>query len=301
MSTTNRRALTGTTLLVLAVLFLALVLLSSVLLRGARLDLTRNGLYTLSSGTEAILDKLQEPVKLHFYYSDQAARDIPQLRTYATRVRELLEEIAAKSGGKVALEVIDPLPFSEQEDRATAAGLQAVPIGNGGDSLFFGLVGSNSTDGEATIPFFQPDKEAFLEYDVAKLISSLSTDALPRGGPAHGPEHEPRLRSAIRWRQPGLDDRRRAAQAVPDRTRRADGQRDSRQDPDPGTGAPEEPVRRNALRHRPVRPAWRPPAGLRRSQCRGRAGRAGNGSRNGDVRGEVFRPRQAVLGLGRGL
>lgn len=179
MSTTNRRALTGTTLLVLAVLFLALVLLSSVLLRGARLDLTRNGLYTLSSGTEAILDKLQEPVKLHFYYSDQAARDIPQLRTYATRVRELLEEIAAKSGGKVALEVIDPLPFSEQEDRATAAGLQAVPIGNGGDSLFFGLVGSNSTDGEATIPFFQPDKEAFLEYDVAKLISSLSTDALP--------------------------------------------------------------------------------------------------------------------------
>lgn len=179
MSNTNRRALTGTTLMVLAVLFLALVLLSSVLLRGARLDLTRNGLYTLSDGTEAILGKLEEPVNLYFYYSDQAARDIPQLRTYATRVRELLEELAAKSGGKVRLEVIDPLPFSEQEDRATAAGLQAVPIGNSGDSLFFGLVGTNSTDGEAVLPFFQPDKEAFLEYDVAKLISSLSTDAMP--------------------------------------------------------------------------------------------------------------------------
>ena len=179
MSPTNRRALTGTTLVVLAVLFLAVVLLSSVLLRGARLDLTRNGLYTLSSGTEAILGKLEEPVKLTFYYSDQAARDIPQLRTYATRVRELLEEIAAKSGGKVRLDVIDPLPFSEEEDRATAAGLQAVPIGNGGDNLFFGLVGANSTDGEAVIPFFQPDKEAFLEYDVAKLISGLATDELP--------------------------------------------------------------------------------------------------------------------------
>lgn len=179
MTPTNRRTLTGTTLLVLAVLFLALVVLSGALLRGARLDLTRNRLYTLSEGTEAILGKLEEPVNLYYYYSDQAARDIPQLRTYATRVRELLEEIAAKSGGKVRLEVIDPLPFSEHEDRATAAGLQALPLGNTGNTLFFGLVGTNSTDGEATIPFFQPDKEAFLEYDVAKLISSLGSDELP--------------------------------------------------------------------------------------------------------------------------
>lgn len=186
MSNTHRRTLTGTTLAVLAVLFLALVLLSSLLLRGARLDLTRNGLYTLSDGTVAILGKLEEPVNLYFYYSDQAARDIPQLRTYATRVRELLEEIAATSGGKVKLEVIDPLPFSEHEDRATAAGLQAVPIGSGGDNLFFGLVGTNSTDGEAVIPFFQPDKEAFLEYDVAKLVSGLSTDALPVVGVLSG-------------------------------------------------------------------------------------------------------------------
>lgn len=182
MSASNRRTLTGTTLVVLAVLFLALVLLSSALLRGARLDLTRNGLYTLSEGTEAILGKIEEPINLYFYYSDQAARDIPQLRTYATRVRELLEEIAAKSGGKVKLEVIDPLPFSEQEDRATAAGLQAVPLGNSGETLFFGMVGTNSTDGEASIPFFQPDKESFLEYDVAKVITSLSSDALPVAG-----------------------------------------------------------------------------------------------------------------------
>lgn len=186
MTPNHRRTLTGTTLLVLAVLFVALVVLSGALLRGARIDLTRNNLYTLSEGTESILGKLEEPITLYYYYSDQAARDIPQLRTYATRVRELLEEIAAKSGGKVKLEVIDPLPFSEHEDRATAAGLQAVPLGNSGDTLFFGLVGTNSTDGEATIPFFQPDKEAFLEYDVAKLISSLASDELPVVGVLSG-------------------------------------------------------------------------------------------------------------------
>jgi ABC-type uncharacterized transport system involved in gliding motility auxiliary subunit len=182
MSATNRRTLTGSTLLLLALLFIALVVLSGALLRGARIDLTRNGLYTLSDGTEAIVSKLEEPVTLYFYYSDQAARDIPQLRTYALRVRELLEEIAAKSGGKINLEIIDPLPFSEDEDRATGFGLQAVPLGNSGESLFFGLAGTNSTDGEATIPFFQPDKEAFLEYDLAKLISSLNGEDRPKVG-----------------------------------------------------------------------------------------------------------------------
>ena len=180
MSTSsNRRTLAGSTLLILAVLFVALVVLSGTLLRGARLDLTSKGLYTLTDGTEAILGKLEEPLNLYFYYSDSAARDIPQLRTYATRVQELLEEIAAKSGGKITLSVIDPQPFSEEEDRATGFGLQPIPLGNSGETLFFGLAGTNSTDGEATIPFFQPDKEAFLEYDIAKLISSLDEAARP--------------------------------------------------------------------------------------------------------------------------
>ncbi len=179
MSRTNRRTLTGTTLVVLALLFLALVTLTGTLLRGARIDLTSNRLYTLSEGTENILDKLEEPITLYFFYSDEAARDIPQLRTYATRVRELLEEVAAKADGKIKLQVIDPLPFSEDEDRATAFGLQAIPLGNSGETLFFGLAGTSSIDGESVIPFFQPDKEAFLEYDVAKLISSLASEERP--------------------------------------------------------------------------------------------------------------------------
>jgi ABC-type uncharacterized transport system involved in gliding motility auxiliary subunit len=179
MSTFDRRTLAGSSLLSLALLFVAAVVLSGVLFRGARLDLTDNQLYTLSDGTRNVVGKLEEPINLTFYFSDSLAQGSPQLRTYANRVRELLEEIAAVSGGKVTLQVIDPLPFSEDEDRATSAGLQGVPLGNGGQNLFFGLAGSNSTDGAAAIPFFQPSKEAFLEYDVAKIISSLSEEALP--------------------------------------------------------------------------------------------------------------------------
>ena len=73
---------------------------------------------------------------------------------YATRVREFLEEIAARSGGKIHLHVIDPQPFSDDEDRAAEAGLQSLPAGTAGDSLYFGLAGTNSTDGRSVIPSF---------------------------------------------------------------------------------------------------------------------------------------------------
>ena len=182
MNRMQQRVYTGGTLIVLAAVFLALVVLSGLLLRGVRLDLTQNRLYTLSEGTQRIVQRLEEPVNLYFFFSESAARDLPPIRTYATRVRELLEEVAARSGGKVRLEVIDPLPFSEAEDRATGYGLQAVPVGAAGDTLFFGLAGTNATDGQMVIPFFQPDKEAFLEYDIAKLIHALSSDRRPAVG-----------------------------------------------------------------------------------------------------------------------
>jgi ABC-type uncharacterized transport system involved in gliding motility auxiliary subunit len=163
----------------LAVLFVAVVVVSNLTLRGARLDLTQNRLYTLSPGTHEVLAQLKEPVNLYFYFSrDAAAKDAPTLLPYATRVREFLEELAARSRGKVRLFVVDPQPFSEDEDRANAFGLQALPTGTG-DSLFFGLAGSNSTDGRSVIPAFQQERQAFLEYDVAKLIHELGTPKKP--------------------------------------------------------------------------------------------------------------------------
>src|SRR6202034_2263698 len=145
-------------LVLLAILFLGVVMLSNVGLRGLRLDLTQNKLYTLSSGTQQVLHELKEPVNLYFYFSrDVAAKQSPLILPYAARVREFLEEIAARSGGKVHLHVIDPQPFSEDEDRASEFGLQALQTGNSGDSLYFGLAGTNSTDGRASIPAFQAD------------------------------------------------------------------------------------------------------------------------------------------------
>src|SRR5271167_3791770 len=154
-------------------------MLSNIGLRGMRLDLTQNKLYTLSTGTRQVLRELKEPVNLYFYFSrDAAAKQSPLVMPYATRVREFLEEIAARSGGKIHLQVIDPQPFSDDEDRAAEFGLQPLQAG-AGDALYFGLAGTNSTDGRTSIPSFTPDREEFLEYDVAKLIQELGTPKRP--------------------------------------------------------------------------------------------------------------------------
>jgi ABC-type uncharacterized transport system involved in gliding motility auxiliary subunit len=159
-------------------LFLAVIMLSNVGLRGMRLDLTQNRLYTLSPGTQQVLAELKEPVNLYFYFSrESAAKQAPLLMPYASRVREFLEELAARSGGKIRVTVVDPQPFSDEEDRAGEFGLQSLQTG--GDALYFGLAGTNSTDGRSAIPNFQADREEFLEYDVAKLINELGTPKKP--------------------------------------------------------------------------------------------------------------------------
>lgn len=171
--TIGKRTFGAGALLAIAVLFIGVTILITFLFRGARLDLTESKLYSISEGTERIVSALDEPVNLYFFFSQEASAQSPQLRAYAQRVRELLQEITERSKGKLRLSVIDPEPFSEEEDRAAEFGLSAVPINAQGESLYFGLAGTNSTDGREVIEFFQPDKEEFLEYDVASLIYRL--------------------------------------------------------------------------------------------------------------------------------
>jgi ABC-type uncharacterized transport system involved in gliding motility auxiliary subunit len=173
----KRVTLGGGALLACALLFIGLTIVFSHLLRGWRVDLTENDLYSTAPGTERILKNLQEPVNLYFFFTEKAAAEVPQLNTYGVRVREFLQELAARSNGKLRLQIIDPQPFSEDEDRASELGVRGAPINNG--QLYFGLAGTNSTDGHAAIEFFDPSKEEFLEYDVVKLIYQLANPKKP--------------------------------------------------------------------------------------------------------------------------
>ena len=164
------------------------ILASSKWLSGWRIDLSENGLYTLSDGTRNILKGLENPVTLTLYFSDKATSQLPALRTYAQRVEELLNEYEGLAKGKLTINKVDPVPFSEAEDEAALAGLQGIPVGARGDEVYFGLVARNEAGAEEVIPFMQPDREAFLEYELTRLISSLSKKSLPRVGIISGVE-----------------------------------------------------------------------------------------------------------------
>lgn len=175
----KRSTLSGGTLLALALLFIGLTVLFNYALRGWRLDLTQNRLYTTAAGTDRILANIKEPINLYFFFSEKAANQLPQLKTYGTRVREFLEELAGRSNGKLRLHVIDPQPFSEEEDRAAELGVRGEPLGATSAQFYLGLAGTNSTDGRAAIEFFDPAKEQFLEYDVVKLVYELANPKKP--------------------------------------------------------------------------------------------------------------------------
>lgn len=167
------RRLVAVGLILAAIVFVTLNLTATQLLRGVRIDLTENRLYTLSPATEDVLSAIDEPIRLRFYFSQRLAETIPQVGTYARRVRDLLETYAARADGGIVLEYFDPEPFSLEEDRAVAAGLIGFPLGDG-SAAYFGLVGVNSIDEQETIAFFRPEAEAELEYDLTRMVASLA-------------------------------------------------------------------------------------------------------------------------------
>jgi ABC-type uncharacterized transport system involved in gliding motility auxiliary subunit len=130
-------------------------------------------------------------VNLYFFFSQKTVSSMPREKAHGTRVRELLEELVARSNGKLTLKVVDPQPFTEEEDRATELGISSVPVTANGAKLYLGLAATNSTDGKDAIPYLDPQNEEQLEYDVAKLIHKLSSakkpvigwlSSLPMGG-----------------------------------------------------------------------------------------------------------------------
>jgi ABC-type uncharacterized transport system involved in gliding motility auxiliary subunit len=175
MSATSKNKLGYVTLLLIALAFVVAAIAANAFLRGMRVDLTESNLYTLGDGTQAVLDDIGEPVNLYFFFSNEATANLPSLRTYATRVREMLEEFAARAPeGKLVVNVLDPQPFSEEEDRAEQLGLQSANVGAGGEAVYFGLAGTNSVGTSDRIALFDPRKEAFLEYDIARLVYNLA-------------------------------------------------------------------------------------------------------------------------------
>ena len=160
--------------LAVIVLFISLNTLSNQLFSGARLDLTENNLYTLNPGTFKVIETIKEPITLRLFFSDKLSRDIAPMREYGQRVRELIEEYVVRSNGMIRLERVDPEPFTDNEDLAILYGLQGMQISQAGEKFYFGLVATNSTDDISIIPFFEQNRESYLEYDISRIVNDLA-------------------------------------------------------------------------------------------------------------------------------
>jgi len=171
----GHRTIAVASLILLAVLLVAVNALSGRLSRGTALDFTEDNLFTLSDSTRTVLTSIDEPITLKLYYSRKLGEAAPTFIPYITRVRELLQRYQGISGGKIRLEILNPEPFSTTEDEAVRAGLQAVPLSSRSDEKgYFGLVGTNSTDDSDSIAYLAPERGPFLEYDLTRMIHNLA-------------------------------------------------------------------------------------------------------------------------------
>jgi hypothetical protein len=159
--------------LALVLLFVGLVLINYLASSlPVRVDATAERIYTLSSGTRALLGKVEEPIMLDFYFSKSASGLPIAYKNYAARVEEMLRQYARGSRGKITLNVIDPRPDTPEEERATAAGIQPQLIPATGEQIQFGLIATQA-DQQKLLSTLTPQREQFLEYDLSQLIYSV--------------------------------------------------------------------------------------------------------------------------------
>ena len=177
-ATRNRLAIAA--ILLAMVLFVAFNILTRATLTQTRLDLTEQRLFTLSEGTRKVLGEIDEPLTLRFYLSKALVETNPYYGNHARRVEELLREYERLADGGIRLQVYDPEAFSPEEDQAVAEGLQGAALAAGAGVVYFGLTGFNATDDSDVIPFFQPERAAFLEYDLTRLVHNLANPEKPK-------------------------------------------------------------------------------------------------------------------------
>ena len=170
----GQKLFSGAGLVAVAALLIVINLAAGVFLKGQRLDMTANRLYTLSEGTQNILGNLDEKITLRFYFSEQLLSGMPAIATYGQRVRELLEQYAALADGQIELVVKNPEPFSDEEAEAMHYRLQGIPVDTTGSLAYFGVAGVNAAGKRRVLPYFQAEQEESLEYELSGLVYGLA-------------------------------------------------------------------------------------------------------------------------------
>src|SRR5210317_598286 len=145
-------------------------------------DFTSTKTFTLSKGTKNVLVNIQEPLQIEFIYSRELSKNIPIIQNYANQIEGLLSRYVDLAKGKINLEILDPEPYSDQEDYVERFGMQGLPIDQEGSNIYFGLIATNTTDDLEIIPFFDPSKGGSLEKQLTDIVYKLNRVEKPKIG-----------------------------------------------------------------------------------------------------------------------
>jgi ABC-type uncharacterized transport system involved in gliding motility auxiliary subunit len=169
------------TLILLALIIVLGIHVVYQITAGARADVTEDDLFSLTEGTEQILEKMHtegvKPIDIKLYFSLTNGKSLPkfikQFIVYEDYVRSLLREYERAGKGKIRVQSYDPLTDSDEAQDATDFGLDGKPINQHGDLFFFGLVFMTQTGSKDRIEFLWPNEQENIEYEISKKVYSL--------------------------------------------------------------------------------------------------------------------------------
>ncbi|WP_395608491.1 Gldg family protein [Pseudomonas sp. B22129] len=167
--------LTGMTLIVMSLLFLAFNLVWINSLPDVRWDFSAHKKYTLSLPARQLLKVMDGPLDLYYFNSRNSPKRSQAMKRYGEHVEDMLKEYEKAAKGMINLHIVDPAPFSED---AYKAGLFGLDDKQG----FLGLIGTRAGQVTQRIDVFNPEQEDVLEYQISHLIYKLVHPQAPTVG-----------------------------------------------------------------------------------------------------------------------
>ena len=146
------------------------------------IDFTSTKTFTLSKGTKNVLANIEEPLKIEFIYSRSLSKNIPIIQNYANQIEGLISRYVGLAKGKIEFQIIEPEPYSDEEDYVERFGVQGFPVDQEGSNVYFGLIATNTTDDIEIIPFFDPSKGGSLEKQLTDIVYKLNRVEKPKIG-----------------------------------------------------------------------------------------------------------------------
>lgn len=153
----------------LAVLATVVLLMNSVSYNSTvKFDFTTDKVYSISDNLISIINKIDKPITVTFYYSKSNPNIPVEFTRYANYVEKYLSQLESQAPNKVKYNLIDPELSDRNEINALKGKIAEIPLANA-DSMYAGISIKRGRD-KVSIPYIDPKRRQFLEYDIASQI-----------------------------------------------------------------------------------------------------------------------------------